>query len=175
MTKDEKYEIVDQLVGKLENVEHFYIADTSGMTVAQINNFRRLCFESGVRYEVYKNSLIKKALGRLDTDYSSFNKDVLKGFSGILFAPESAKVPAELIKKYRDKNKSEKPVLKAASIDSALFIGDNQLDVLLRMKSKQEIVGEIIGLLQSPMRRVVGAVKSGGGRVAGVIKAIADK
>ncbi len=175
MTKDEKYEIVDELVGKLENVEHFYIADTSSMTVAQINKFRRLCFESGVRYEVYKNSLISKALSRLNTDYSSFDDTVLKGFSGILFAPENAKVPAEIIKKYRDQNKSEKPVLKGASIDSALFIGNDQLEVLLRMKSKQEVIGEIIGLLQSPMRRVIGAVQSGGGRVAGVIKAIADK
>ncbi len=176
MTKEQKYKLVDELTERLSNTEYFYIADASGMTVGQTVALRRKCYEQGVGYKVVKNSLIKKALERLDTDYSDFNdKGVLAGFSAILFSAESGSAPAKIIKDYREGNNAEKPLLKGASIDSALYIGDDQLDTLSKLKSKQELIGDIVMLLQSPARRVAGALTSGGGRLAGLVKGIAEK
>jgi large subunit ribosomal protein L10 len=174
MTKEEKIQLVDELTEKLTNTTYFYIADTAGMTVAQINTFRRRCFEKGIDYQVVKNTLIKKALDRLEVDYSAID-DVLKGSSGIMFGSEVGKAPAEVIKAFRKEFKSEKPGFKAASIDTAVFVGEQHLETLSTLKSKEELIGEVIMLLQSPARRVVGAVKSGGGRVAAMVKGIAEK
>lgn len=177
MTREEKYEIVAELSEKLAKTDYFYITDASGMTVAQTNAFRRLCFEKGLEYRVVKNSLIKKALDTLPTDYSSFDSKVLKGFSGIIFSPESGNLPGKVLVEFRKKNPAlqNKPLLKGASIDAGLFIGDDQLDTLSKLKSKQELLGEIIGLLQSPAQNVIGALQSGGQTIAGVLKTLSEK
>jgi large subunit ribosomal protein L10 len=144
------------------------------MSVGETNTLRGLCFERGVEYRVVKNTLIRKALETLDTDYSSFD-EVLKGFSGIMFHPESGKVPAQLIKEFKKKSGSDKLKFKGASVDSSVFVGESQLDVLIALKSKQEMIGEIIGLLQSPAKNVIGALQSGGNKLAGILKTLSEK
>jgi large subunit ribosomal protein L10 len=121
--------------------------------------------------------LIKKALETLDTktDFSEFNQKVLKGFSGIIFSTESGKTPAKVIKDFRKKIDSPKPILKGASIDFDLFIGNESLDTLLTLKSKNELIGEIIGLLQSPAKNVVSALQSGGNKLAGILKTLSER
>lgn len=176
MTREEKHELVKELTEKLSETENFYIADASGFTVAQINDFRRMCFEKGVEYQVVKNSLIKKALANLDTeaDYTEFDEEVLRGFSGIMFS-ETGNTPAKIIKEYRKENGTEQPFFKGASIDAALYIGEDKLETLSNIKSREELIGDVIMLLQSPARRLVGAFTSGGGRLAGMVKGIAEK
>lgn len=175
MTREEKAVIIDELKEKFANNPYFFITDTGGMTVEEINNWRRACFEKGIEYRVVKNTLIRKALETTGVDYSSFDDKVLAGFSGIMFSPESGKTPAALIKSYRKSKGSEKPILKGASIDSAIFIGDENLDTLISLKSKQELIGEIIGLLQSPAKNVVSALQSGGNKLAGILKTLSEK
>jgi len=176
MTKDKKHEIYGELVAKFADSPNFYIMDASGMTVAQTNAFRRMCFEKGIEYKVVKNSLIKKALQTLKGDYSSFDKTVLKGFSGIMFSPTSGNLPAKLVMEFHKKNeKLKKPLLKGASIDSDIFIGNDQLETLSTLKGKNELIGDIIGLLQSPAKNVVSALQSGGGKIAGVLKTLSER
>ncbi|MGF1534551.1 MAG: 50S ribosomal protein L10 [Bernardetiaceae bacterium] len=176
MTREEKHQLVAELTEKLKSTDYFYIADSSGMSVAQTNELRRLCYEKGIEYRVVKNALIWKALENLEGDYSEFKtKGVLKGFSGIMFSPEVGNAPAKLIKDYRKSKKSEKPLFKGASIASSLYIGEDQLDTLSELKSREELIGDVIMLIQSPGRRLAGALTSGGGRLAGAIKAIAEK
>jgi large subunit ribosomal protein L10 len=175
MTREDKLAIVEELSAKLASTPFFYIVTTNGLSVADTNKFRSLCFENGVEYKVVKNTLIKKALDTLDADYSGFDGGVLKGFSGIMFHPESGKVPAKLIKEFRSKTSPDKFNLKGASIDSSVFVGADQLDALIALKSKQELVGEVIGLLQSPARNVVSALQSGGGKLAGILKTLSEK
>lgn len=150
---------------------NFYITDTSNLTVAKINDIRRKCFESDVKIQVVKNSLIKKAMEAAGGDYAGIY-DVLKGSSSILFS-KTATAPAKLIKELR--RTGDKPVLKAAYIDSAIFIGDNQIDALTKLKSREQLIGEIIGLLQSPAKNVVSALQSGGGTLAGLVKTLQER
>jgi large subunit ribosomal protein L10 len=174
MTREEKAQIIEELSAKFAENSHFYITDASGLTVQQVNAFRRLCFNSGVEYGVYKNTLIRKALERQEgTDFSPvFN--VLHGFSGVIFSKETGNTPAKVIKEYR-KKLDGKPVLKAASIDSSLFIGEENLNLLSEMKSKNELIGEIISLLQSPAKNVISALMSGEHKVAGLVKALEER
>jgi len=175
MTKYEKGSIIDELKDKFAANNHFYITDSSTLTVGQINNFRRICFQSGVEYRVAKNTLIRKALEANGYDTSELvSNKVLKGFSGIIFSQESGKLPAEVLKKFRT-GKENRPVLKAASVDGALFIGDDQLDALIKLKSREELIGEIIGLLQSPAKNVITALSSGGNKLAGIVKTLSEK
>jgi len=176
MTRDEKTAIIKDLKQKFAETPYFYIVDASGFLVAQDNNLRRACFNAGIEYRVVKNTLIKKALEALDTDYTPFvSEKVLKGYSAIMFSKEVGNKPARLIKDFRKKNNTEKPILKGASIDSALFIGDNQLDALSNIKSKTELLGEIIGLLQSPAQNVIGALKGQGSKIAGILKTLEER
>jgi large subunit ribosomal protein L10 len=177
MTKEEKGQVIEELAGKLSNTTYFYITDASGLSVAQINSFRRMCFDKGVEYRVVKNTLIKKALEKLDTDYAPFDQSVLKGFSGIMFTNESGKLPAKLIQDFRKKGKKDfkKPLLKGASIDSDLFIGEDNLDLLSNLKSKQELIGEIVTLLQSPATNVISALMSGQNKLAGIVKTLSER
>lgn len=174
MTREEKAVIIDELSQKFANTPYFYITSASGMSVGEVNTLRGQCFEKGIEYRVVKNTLIKKALETLDTDYSAFD-EALKGFSGIMFHPESGKVPAQLIKDFKKKSGSDKLKFKAASVDSSVFVGENQLDVLISLKSKQELIGEVIGLLQSPAKNVMGALSSGGNKLAGILKTLSEK
>jgi large subunit ribosomal protein L10 len=174
MTKQEKAVIIDDLSDKFQNTSFFYITDASGLTVQQVNDFRRACFEKGVEYKVVKNTLIKKALDKVEGDFSEFADQVLKGFSGIIFSPESNNLPAKVIKDFRKKG-SEKPVLKGASIDQSFYFGDDQVDTLSKLKSKDELIGDIIGLLQSPATNVIGALQGGKHKLAGIVKTLSEK
>ena len=159
MTREEKGQIIEELSAKFAENNHFYITDATGFTVAQINNFRRLCFKSGVEYRVYKNTLIQKALERnKEVDYSPMFK-ALKGFSGVIFSKESGNAPARVIKEFRKKLEG-KPVLKAASLKSEFFIGDENVNTLADLKSKEELIGEIIGMLQAPARNIISALQN---------------
>ena len=171
MTKEEKHDLVIALTEQMKEYGNFYITDTSDLTVAKINDIRRKCFESDIEMKVAKNSLIQKAMEATGGDFTQMY-GVLKGSSSILFS-KSATAPAKLIKQLR--KKSDKPVLKAAYIDSAIFIGDNQIDTLIALKSKEQLIGEIIGLLQSPAKNVVSALQSGGNILAGVVKTLQER
>ena len=176
MTKEEKGIVIDELTIRFEENNNFYITDASGLTVEQINAFRKLCFDAGVEYSVYKNTLIQKALEKLDTDYAEFSETVLKGFSGIIFSKQAANTPAQVIRKFRKSGMSEdKPMLKGASIDTDLFIGEEHLKMLSELKSKNELIGEIISLLQSPAKNVISALQSGGGTLAGLVKTLSER
>jgi large subunit ribosomal protein L10 len=171
MRKEEKHEVVSALAEQMKEYGNFYITDTSDLTVAKINNIRRKCFENEIGIQVVKNTLIKKALEQLDGDVAPlFN--VLKGSSSIMFST-TGNAPAKLIKALR--KEGDKPVLKAAYIDSTAFIGDNQLEALVNLKSREELIGDIIGLLQSPAKNVVSALQSGGNKLAGIVKTLQER
>ncbi len=174
MTKEEKALIIDELKEKFSAHLFFYITDAGGMSVADTNQFRKMCFDKGIEYKVFKNTLIKKALESFEADYSPFNQAVLKGFSGVLFSNESGSEPAKLLKVFKDKGK-DKPALKGASIDSSLYIGEDNLEILAKIKSKTEMLGELVGLLQSPAQNLVSALKSSGSKLAGVLKTLSEK
>jgi large subunit ribosomal protein L10 len=171
MNKEEKHDLVLALSEQMKEYGNFYITDTSDLTVAKINDIRRKCFDSDIKMQVAKNSLIKKAMEAAGGDYTEIY-DVLKGSSSILFS-KSATAPAKLIKQLR--KGGDKPILKAAYIDSAIFIGDNQIDALTKLKSKEQLIGEIIGLLQSPAKNVISALQSGGNTLAGLVKTLQER
>ncbi len=174
MTREEKAKIIDELSDKFANNSHFYITDASGFTVAQVNNFRRLCFKSGVEYRVYKNTLIQKALERQKNADFSPMFGTLKGFSGVIFSKESGNTPAKVIKEFRTKMEG-KPVLKAASINSDLFIGDENLKMLVELKSKNELIGDVLAALQAPAKNVISALVSSKNTLAGLVKALEER
>ena len=171
MNKEEKHDLVIALTEQMKEYGNFYITDTSDLTVEKINDIRRQCFQNDITMKVAKNSLIQKAMEATGGDFTQLY-DVLKGSSSILFC-KSATAPAKLIKQLR--KKGEKPILKAAYIDAAIFIGDKQLDTLINLKSKEQLLGEIIGLLQSPAKNVVSALQSGGNILAGVVKTLQER
>ena len=175
MTREEKGQIIEELSTKFEENSNFYITDASGLSVEQINAFRQLCFNAGVEYGVYKNTLIQKALEKLDADYAEFTESVLKGFSGIIFSKEVANTPAKVIKDFRKSDGGEKPTLKGASIDHDLFVGEEHLKMLAELKSKNELIGDIIMLLQSPAKNVISALQSGSGTLAGLVKTLSER
>jgi large subunit ribosomal protein L10 len=142
-----------------------------------VNAFRRTCFEKGVEYKVYKNTLIAKALENLDADYSKLADGALKGFSGILFSKETSNLPAKVLLDFRKKQgkKEYRPVFKGAGIDSDVFLGEANLEVLSTLKSKEELIGELIGLLQSPAKNLVSALQSGQNNLTGVLKTLAER
>jgi large subunit ribosomal protein L10 len=171
MNREEKHELVSALQEKMQEFGNFYIADTSSLSVAKINNIRRKCFESGIEMQVAKNSLIRKAIEGLEGDSSEIFA-ALKGQSAILFST-SGNAPAKLIKALR--KGSDKPVLKAAYIDSSIYVGDNHLDSLVTLKTREELIGDIIGLLQSPAKNVISALKSSGSKIAGIVKTLQER
>jgi large subunit ribosomal protein L10 len=173
MTREEKGKIIDELTEKFSSNPHFYITDAGGFTVAQINAFRRICFQTGVEYGVYKNTLIQKALEKNGATFEPIYK-ALHGFSGVIFSKESGNAPAKAIKEFRKKLEG-KPVLKAASIDSDIFIGDENLNMLSELKSKNELIGDVIALLQSPAKNVVSALLSGKNKLAGIVKTLEER
>ncbi|WP_134090791.1 50S ribosomal protein L10 [Olivibacter sp. XZL3] len=171
MRKEEKQEIVQALTDQIKSYGNFYITDTADLTVAKVNNIRRKCFERGIKIQVAKNTLIAKALEAAGVDAEEL-KGVLKGASTILFS-ETGNAPAKLIKELR--KEGDKPILKGAYIDASVFVGDSQLDSLVALKSKEELVGDIIGLLQSPAKNVISALKSGGSTIAGLVKTLQER
>ncbi len=174
MTKEQKIELVKELVERFRTYPNFYIANTGGMTVAEVHELRAACFKSKVKMQVVKNTLIKKALEQLDVDLSGVYP-ALKATSAVFFIDEeNPSVPAKVLKEYRGKKK-EIPALKGAVIETSIFLGDDQLEVLANMKSKGELLGEIVGLLQSPAKNVLGALQSGGSTLAGLIKTLQER
>ncbi len=175
MTKEDKGTLINELSDKLRDTTHFYVTDTGGLSVKQINEFREMCFKQGIEYRVVKNTFIKKALERLDADYAPFN-EVLKGTSGIMFSPEVSNAPAKVIKEFRKKYKAlTKPEFKGASIDSDLFVGAQHLEMLSSLKSKNELIGDVIALLQSPAKNVISALQSGQHIIAGLVKTLSER
>jgi large subunit ribosomal protein L10 len=173
MDKNQKNQEIQILKEKLSNAQYFYLCDSSTLTVETINKFRRLCFNSGIEYKVAKNTLIRKALEGIDESRYQELYPVLHGPTGIMFATEGA-TPAKLIKEFR--KDAEKPALKAAYIDSDVFVGDNMLETLASLKSKNELIGDIIGLLQSPARNVISALQgSSSQKIAGLVKALEER
>lgn len=171
MNKAEKQATIDSLTEKFSNANFFYFTDTSGLSVEKINKLRRICFEKGINLQVAKNTLIKKALvsgGKFSDELGP----VLNGPTAIMFT-ETGNVPAKVIKAFRAGG--DKPALKAAYIDSAIYVGENQLEALINVKSKEELVGDIIALLQSPAKNVVSALKSSGGKLAGIVKTLQER
>ncbi len=171
MKREEKQEIVKALAEQIKSYGNFYVTDTADLTVAKINGIRRKCYDKGIAIQVVKNTLIKKALIEVGVDSEEIF-GTLKGASTLLFA-EIGNAPAKLIKELR--REGNKPILKGAYIDSAVFIGDNQIDALSKLKSKEELIGEIIGLLQSPAKNVISGLKSGGGTIAGLVKTLQER
>ena len=173
MTKSEKVAVVEELKEKFENATSFYLTDSSTLTVAQVNDLRGLCFEKDVEMRVVKNTLVKKALESFpeERNYAELY-DSLKGPTALMFC-QTANAPAKLIEEFRKTN--EKPVLKAAYIDSSIYVGDDQLKSLAALKSKEELVGDIVGLLQSPAKNVISALKSGGSTIAGILKTLEER
>lgn len=159
MTKQEKNEVIEVLKGKFSQYSNFYITDTESLTVAQISQLRRHCFNKQVEMRVAKNTLIRKALEGIDAEKYSGVYDSLHKVTALLFS-DNPKEPALILSGFRKDNKGEKPELKAAFINGDVFVGDNQLAALTKIKTKNELIGEIIGLLNSPIQRVLGALQN---------------
>lgn len=159
MTKNEKNEVIEVLKGKFAQYSNFYITDTESLTVEQVSSLRRHCFDKQVEMKVAKNTLIKKALESIDAEKYAGVYDSLHKVTALMFS-ENPKDPAVILSGFRKSNNAEKPVLKAAFINGDVFVGDNQLKALTQIKTKNELIGEIIGLLQSPIQRVIGALQN---------------
>jgi large subunit ribosomal protein L10 len=173
MTKDQKNEVIELLKGKFSQYSNFYVTDTESLTVAQVGKLRRACFDKKVEMKVAKNTLIKKALESLDSQRYTGVYDSLHKVTALLFS-ENPKDPAIIISSFRKEIHNDKPVLKAAFIDGDVFSGDNQLKVLTALRSKQDLIGEIIGLLQSPAKNVMSALNAGG-KLASLVKALEER
>lgn len=173
MTREQKAQSIEELKEKFSRHEFFYVADSSDLTVEQVNKFRGLCFAQGIEMRVVKNTLAIKALeqGEEEKGYAQI-LDAFKGTSAILFTPVS-NAAAKVIQEFRKEN--AKPILKAAYIDAAVYYGDDQLEALTQLKSKEELIGELIGLLQSPMANLLSALNSGGTTIAGVLKTLENR
>ena len=171
MKKEEKNIIIESLTEQLNTNANFYLTDVSELTVGKTNSLRRSCFNKGVKLLTVKNTLLRKAMENTGRDYSGMY-EALKGPTAIMFS-EAANVPAKVIKDFRKTN--EKPILKGAFIEEAFYIGDNQLDKLVNLKSKNELIADIIAMLESPAKNVISALQSSGGKLAGIIKTLSEK
>jgi large subunit ribosomal protein L10 len=171
MKKEDKDKIIESLVEKIDAYKNFYLADISELDATDTSALRRKCFEKQIKVEVVKNTLLKKALERCTGNYEELY-GVLKNPTSIMFT-EAANVPAKLIKEFRKTHK--KPVLKAAYVEESVYVGENQLEALVNIKSKYEVIGDVIGMLQSPAKNVVSALQSGGGKLAGIVKTLSEK
>jgi large subunit ribosomal protein L10 len=173
MTKEQKNEVIEALKEKFSQYNNFYVTNTEALSVDQIGKLRRICFDKKVEMKVAKNTLIKKALESLNTTRYADVFDSLSGVTALLFS-EDAKEPALIISDFRRSSKGELPGLKAAFIDGDVFAGDNQLEALRTLKSKNDLIGEIIGLLQSPLSNVMSGLNAGG-KLAGLVKALEER
>lgn len=172
MTREEKNQVIEDLAKKLEENPNFYLADISELTVEDSNSLRGIFHEKGIRIEVVKNTLLRQAMDKVEgVDYAEIY-NTLVGPTSIMFT-EVGSVPAKLIKEYRKKH--EKPILKSAFVEESTYIGDNMLEMLSTIKSKDELLGDIIALLQSPAKNVVSGLKSSGGTLAGILKTLSER
>ena len=171
MTREEKATVIKDLTAQLADNPNIYLADISGLNAVDTSNLRRACFKANIKLAVVKNTLLAKAMEASDKEFGEL-PEVLKGNTSLMLS-ETGNAPAKLIKNFR--KKSEKPVLKGAFIEEAVYVGDNYLDTLVNIKSKEEVIGDIIGLLQSPAKNVISGLKSGGGKLAGILKTLSEK
>lgn len=171
MTREEKNQFIEDLTGRLNNANIFYLADIAGLDAEGSSKLRRTCFKGDIKLEVVKNTLLKKALEKAEGNYEELY-DTLVGNTSIMFA-ETGNGPAKVIKDFR--KKSDKPLLKGAFIEEAIYIGDENLEFLVSIKSKEELIGELIALLQSPAKNVVSALQSSGGKLAGIVKTLSER
>ncbi|MCH8553603.1 MAG: 50S ribosomal protein L10 [Schleiferiaceae bacterium] len=171
MTREEKNNIIEELTAVLEDSSTVYVTDISGLDADATSRLRRLCFNSGIQLSVVKNTLLKQAMERSSRNFDGLYP-ILKGSSSIMIA-EAGNAPAKMIKEFR--KKSNRPLIKGAYIDEAFFIGDEQLDALATLKSKNELIGDVIALLQSPAKNVISALKSSGNTIAGLLKTLEER
>src|SRR5512133_126242 len=171
MRREEKNAIIDSLAERLKEYTHFYVTDTSELNAADTSELRRKCFENDIRLVVVKNTLLKRALEQTEVNFDELFP-VLKGTTSIMFT-NSGNVPAKLIKEFRKQH--DKPVLKGAYVQESVYVGDNQLDALISVKTREELIGEIIGLLQSPAKNVISALQSGGNKIHGVLETLSKR
>ena len=171
MTREEKSKIIEELTEKLADNTSIYFTDISGLDAQSTNKLRRACFKANVKLLVVKNTLMAKAMGNSEKDFGDLDQ-ILKGNTSMMFS-DTGNAPAKVIKDFRKKN--DKPILKGAFVDEAIYLGDDYLEALVNIKSKEEVIGDIIGLLQSPAKNVVSALQSGGGKLAGILKTLSEK
>lgn len=171
MKKSEKFEIIENLTEQINETAHFYLTDIESLNASDTSDLRRLCYKQSVKLVVVKNTLLRKAMEASNKDAEELY-GVLKGNTSVMFC-DNANVPAKLIKDFKKKHK--KPILKGAYVQESVYVGENQLDVLVSIKSKNELLGEVIGLLQSPMKNVLGALQSGGNTIHGVLKTLGER
>ena len=171
MKREEKQVIIDNLTEQIRSHKHLYISDISELDAAATQELRKACFEANIKLIQVKNTLLRVALENLDTDYKELY-GTLKGSSAVMLA-ETGNAPAKLIKEFRKSH--DKPVLKAAYVEECAYVGENQLDALVSIKSKEELLGDIVLLLQSPMQKLISALESGKNTIGGVLKTLEDR
>ncbi|WP_416443793.1 50S ribosomal protein L10 [Leeuwenhoekiella sp. A16] len=171
MTREEKSQVIEDLTAQLAESTNIYLTDISGLNADATSRLRRACFKAGIQLAVVKNTLLAKAMETSEKDFGEL-PEVLKGNTSIMLS-EVGNAPAKVIKEFR--KKSDKPFLKGAFIEEAIYVGDDQLESLVNIKSREELIGDIVGLLQSPAKNVVSALKSGGGTIAGIIKTLSER
>lgn len=171
MTREEKSQVIEELTAQLASNTNIYLADISGLNAGNTSDLRRACFKANVKLAVVKNTLLEKAMEASEKDFGDL-PSILKGNTSVMYS-ETGNAPAKVIKAFR--KKSDKPLLKGAFIETAIYIGDEQLDALVDVKSREELIGDIVGLLQSPAKNVISALKSGGGKLAGIIKTLSER
>ncbi|OIP83541.1 MAG: 50S ribosomal protein L10 [Porphyromonadaceae bacterium CG2_30_38_12] len=173
MKKEDKSTIINQLETTINSYAHFYLADIAGLNAAETSELRRVCYKQDIKLLVVKNTLLRKALDNTDVDFSEIYSS-LKGATSVLLS-NTGNAPAKLIKDFSKSSKSKKPILKAAYVEQSIYVGENQLDALITVKSKNELIGELIGLLQSPAKNVISALQSGGTTIHGVLKTLSER
>lgn len=171
MTREEKATVIEDLTAQLADNSTIYLADISGLDALATSALRRACFKANIKLAVVKNTLLAKAMEASEKEFGEL-PETLKGNTSLMFS-ETGNGPAKLIKSFR--RKSDKPLLKGAFVEEAIYVGDENLDTLVNIKSKEEMIGEIIGLLQSPAKNVISGLKSGGGKLAGILKTLSEK
>ncbi len=171
MNKENKAQLIDSLIVKINENAHFYLTDISDLNAEDTSNLRRKCFENSIQMEVVKNTLVRIAMEKADGEFEGLY-DVLKGNTAIMFT-QTGNAPAKMIKEIR--KSTEKPLLKGAFVEDGIYIGDDQIDVLSSIKSKEEVIGDIIGLLQSPIKNVLGALQSAPNTIGGLVKTLQEK
>lgn len=171
MTREEKATVIEDLTAQLGDNTNIYLADISGLDAITTSDLRRACFKANIKLAVVKNTLLAKAMEASEKEFGELS-GVLKGNTSLMLS-ETGNGPAKLIKNFR--KKSDRPLLKGAFIEEAIYVGDENLDTLVSIKSKEEVIGDIIGLLQSPAKNVISGLKSGGGKLAGILKTLSEK
>ena len=171
MTKEEKILEIENLTSRLNDVKNLYITDIAGLNALETSNLRRMCFKAGIKLSVVKNTLLERAMKSSGKDFGEL-KDLLKGNTSLMFS-KSGNGPAKIIKDFR--KKSDKPILKGAFIEETVYVGDDQINNLVALKSKEEVIGDIISILQSPAKNIISALKSGGGKVSGILKSLSER